>query len=237
MMQTIAEIAGRVAPGAAWRTGSDAASGDVRELRPVRLGELDTRHHPLVKTAVDAARQWAARYQDGESKAPSLVLSGPNGTGKSHIARAIWWSITTAAMDDGGQIDAATRRPVGKFYLAAELLAMLSPDDEMRGQLPGVGQVIGAAPLVVIDDVGAEGVIQFVGKEYQTHERMVRYFRLVDWAYNNDVPLVLTTNLPLPELAGHVGPRAWDRLNEMAPAGQMVSLWGVPSWRVKAGGR
>jgi len=67
--------------------------------------------------------------------------------------------------------------------------------------------------------------------------RYLSLFRVIDWAYGNGVPLVITSNLTIQELAGHVGRRAWDRLMQMAPTGQMVDMSGVPSWRVKAGGR
>lgn len=236
-MQAIGTIisTGTITPGRNWYADRDR--GDIRNLEPVRLADLDTRHHPLVRTAVDAARAWAVRYKDSDTRAPSLILSGPNGTGKTHIARAIWWSMTQAALDADGSMIPGSRRPIGKFFHAAELIASLAPDDELGGQLMPVGQVIGSSPLVVIDDVGAENTIAYVKGEYQQHERQVRYFRFIDWAYSNDVPVVITTNVRLDEMSDHVGQRAWDRLNEMAPAGQMVSLWGVPSWRVKVGGR
>jgi len=237
-MEHAAAIATRIMPGAEWRTPVPyAGEGDIRAMRPVKLDELSLSHHPLVGTAVAAARTWAGRFRDSETRAPSLVLSGGNGTGKTHIARAIWWSVTQVATDSDGSAIPGSRRPVGKFFQAAELIPMLAPDDEDGGRLPGVGFVIGAAPLLIIDDVGAEGVIQFVKDYRQDQERHVRYFRVIDWAYSNDVPVIITTNLKFDALAAHIGPRAWDRLNHMAPAGQMVSLWGVPSWRVKEGGR
>lgn len=237
-MQAIADITTHIKPGVNWRVGSQVAgAGDIRALRPVKLADLDVSHHPLVGTAVAAARRWADRYRDPQTRAPSLVLCGPNGVGKTHIARAIWWAITQIAADADGSVIVGSARPVGKFYQAAELLLVLSPDEEDGGRLPGVGQVVGSAPLMVIDDIGAEGTIPFVRGEYQAHELRVRYFRLVDWAYVNDVPLIVTTNLTVTGLGAHIGARAWDRLNEMAPTGQIVSLEGVPSWRVKEGGR
>lgn len=235
-MQSLADVVrdSRPTPGPRWVAPREGGNPAVAQA--ARLSELDT-SHPTVALAVAAARQWAERMKESNERGPSLILSGPNGTGKTHIARSILWSITTVAVDSDGSAMPGSRRPRGRFYHAGELLAALGPDDEMGGALTAVGHVIGSAPVVIIDDVGAEGTLAYVKGEYQEHERQMRYFRIVDWAYANGVPLVLTTNLSLQTLAAHVGPRVWDRLMEMAPAGQMVDMSGVPSWRVKAGGR
>lgn len=237
-MQEIASVVSRMASGRSWTNGYNTREADSqtigRLMEPVTLADLDT-SHPIVKTAVTAVRRWGERYKTGEERAPSLVLSGPNGVGKTHIARAILWSLKMQATDVDGTVIAGSVRPRGRFFHAAELLAQLSPDDE--GRLGAVGSLVGSAPLVVVDDVGAESTLAYVAAGQQDHERQVRYFRFVDWCDGNDVPVIITTNLTLPELAEHVGRRAWDRLLRMAPAGQMVSLFGVPSWRVKEGGR
>jgi hypothetical protein len=52
------------------------------------------------------------------------------------------------------------------------------------------------------------------------------------------VSIIITTNLSLAggkesQFALHIGGRSYDRLSEMAPAGFMVGLDGVPSWRQK----
>lgn len=240
-MQAIGQmIAGiQPMPGQNWR-GAPTDSGAIHEMRRVRLTDLDATVHPLVKTAVDAARRWAERYKGDEDKAPSLVLAGPPGVGKTHIARSIWWAVSQAAVDDRGHKIAGSERPLGRFLTAADLMAELDPQrrDTFQEAIP-VSLVLGSAPLIVIDDVGAEGVLPFVSQqgEYQDRERQARYFRLIDFCYGSDIPVIITTNLTIPQLAAHVGPRVWDRLNQMAPAGQMVSMFGVPSWRVKAGGR
>lgn len=241
-MQHIGQIVAdeRPTPGVGWRIPQAAGSGEIYEMERVRLTDLDTTVHPLVRTAVDAARRWAERYKAGEDKAPSLVLSGPPGVGKTHIARSIWWAICQAATDEAGRKIPGSERPLGRFMTAADLMAELDPQrrDSFQEAIP-VSLVLGSAPLIVVDDVGAEGVLPFVSQqgEFQTFERQARYFRLIDFCYGNDVPVIITSNLELPALAAHVGPRVWDRLNQMAPAGQMVSMFGVPSWRVKAGGR
>jgi DNA replication protein DnaC len=217
-------------------------------IRRARLSDLDA-SHPQVRAAIDAVRRWRDRYQakadpalDIEPpRAPSLILSGPNGTGKTHMARAILWSVTVCPEDSDGRPLREAARPAGRWFAAPDLLLNLAPaETEYRTvEYAPVSSLIGAAPLVVVDDLGGEGVIPFVKAEYQEFERQSRWFRFIDFCYVNDVPLIITTNLDIQSgaLAAWVGRRAWDRLSEMAPAGQMVGLWDVPSWRVKAGGR
>ena len=235
-MQTIAELIQEhdIKPGRNWR--GVARESDPADMAPTRLHDLDTTH-PVMAQAVAAAHRWAGRVREDSDRAPTLILSGPNGTGKTHIARAILWSMTTVALDVDGRQIPGSKRPRGRFFHAAELLARLAPDDETGGRLQPVGAVIGSAALVIIDDVGAESIFAYVRGGYQEQERQVRYFRVIDWLYANNVPAVITTNLSPTELAAHVGRRAWDRLMQMAPAGQMISTEGVPSWRVMAGGR
>lgn len=237
-MESIAQLIAdhKPTPGVGWRMPQE--SGAIKDINRVRLSDLDTAVHPLVKTAVDAARRWAERYKGGADKAPSLVLAGPPGVGKTHIAKSIWWAVCQSAVDENGQKIPGSERPLGRFLSAADLMQELDPQrsDHFQEAIP-VSLVLGTSPLIVVDDIGAEGVLAFIGKDHQEYERQARYFRLVDFCYGSDIPVIITTNLKLNELAAHVGPRVWDRLNQMAPAGQMVSMFGVPSWRVKAGGR
>lgn len=217
-------------------------------IERARLSELDA-SHSQVRAAVEAVYRWRDRYRarldvalDIEPpRAPSLVLSGPNGTGKTHMARSILWAVTVCPEDADGRLLREAARPAGRWFAAADLLLTLAPaETEHRTvEYAPVGSLIGAAPLVVVDDLGGEGVIPFVKAEYQEFERQARWFRFIDFCYVNDVPVIITTNLDVRTgaLAEWVGRRAWDRLQEMAPAGQMVGLWDVPSWRVKAGGR
>lgn len=239
-------------------TATDDSYSDLRQFRRAQLSDLDTSVHPRVAQAVEAARTWGRRYNSGSTPAPWLILSGPNGAGKSHIARAIWGAFhySFKPMADyeygpgwqarhipaGGVVAGpgaravVIERPTGRFWAAADLLEEMAVRGD-TGISIRVGSIVGSAPIVVIDDVGAEGVLEFIGKEYQDSERQARYFRFIDYCYANEIPGVITTNLTLTELAAHLGRRAWDRLMQMAPAGQMVDMSGVPSWRVRAGGR
>lgn len=249
-MQSISQIAQQYPRPATTRPAGGVERDDltdIRKLPRVRLSDIDA-SHPLVATAVTAARTWVNRYNTFDpdtDRAPWLILSGPNGTGKTLIARVIFWAFRSTTViyegydyGDGPAPDIRIDCPTGRFWPAHELMELLAPPRDDAGAV-GIGTTVGTAPVVVIDDVGAEGVLQYVGKEYQEYERTTRYFRFFDFCYvrGNSIPGVLTTNLTLSQLAAHVGPRAWDRLCEMAPAGQMVDMSGVPSWRVKAGGR
>lgn len=211
------------------------------------LDQLDCSHSG-VRRAVDAARVWKDRYNaamnpanESPARAPSLILSGPNGTGKTHIARAIQWSRASCPVDETGEPLVAMARPAGRWFDAADLVLALAPTQtEWRTvEYASVGQLIGPAPFAIVDDLGGEGTIPFVAASEQSFERQARWFRFVDFCYDRQVSLIITTNLDIQSgaLAEWVGRRAWDRLGEMAPTGQMVGLWDVPSWRVRAGGR
>lgn len=219
---------------------------DIIQGQPVTLASLDLNWHPKVKTAVQAARNWQERrrQQLAENKRQreenieltvepnvSLVLLATAkdpvnctgyGCGKTHIAKSVLWS-------DALWLDGHPLAPTGCFYEASRLLANLDADTLTSAEITG--------PILVIDDVGAEGIIQYVGKESQKHERHARYFKAINYCYERGVSVVITANLTTDQLAEHIGGRAWSRLLEMAPQGLIVDLTGVPDYRRRQGGR
>lgn len=216
------------------------------ELRPDRqrplLSELDITHHPKVAQAVQTARDWyLLRQQQKTTKQPvraSMVLLATQvnkkdgttdldrtgyGCGKTHIARACLW--TECLVMDGEPI-----APIGKFFLAMDIIGRLD------GETPAAVE-IAPAPIIVLDDVGTEGAIQFVGKELQVSERHARYFKIFDYCYQAGVSVVVTANLTIDGLMATIGGRAYSRLLQMAPSGFILDMTGVPDYRRKAGGR
>ena len=210
----------------------------MRIAQRVTLNTIDVTN-PAVADAIKQARAWADRKRNGYMDA-SYIISGPYGTGKTHIAKAILWSIVDEVP---GHPDSAA--PAGRFYLANDLLLKLAArQDNVTGLVHPVrtSSLIGNAPIVVIDHLGGQPVLGFVAGPDQEHERHARYFRFVDYCYTDMVSVIITTNLSLDGLqesdfARHIGGRAFDRLSEMAPKGFMIGLDGVPSWRRKEGGR
>lgn len=222
---------GLIPPGGSRGDGEPVARPAIvpdRAPDAVTLAQLDD-SHPLVRKAIVMARTWAERKWNGVDEA-SLVLVGPTGVGKTHIARAVLWSMVQAAVDDDGAPIAGTERPVGRFYVANDLIQQL--DASTRA-----GQLVGNAPILVIDDVGAEQNIEFVSGDGQQREKQQRYFKLINYCYDFRVSLVITSNLSLGALKDTFGDRAWSRLQQMAPAGFMLDMSGAPDWRVKRSGR
>lgn len=209
----------------------------------VTLDALDATH-PQVQTAVRMAKAWAERKRNGYQDA-SIILCGNNGTGKTHIARAIWWSMTQTAVDTAGHPIPGTEQPSGLFKLSNEWVGLLgnSQDAENGLVFPArASAIVGRAPLVVLDDVGAEQVIPFIKDESQAAEREARLFKLIDHCYTAQVSIIITTNLKIEELAARLGRRSWDRLAQMAPRLSngdtfIVDLFNVPSYRLKTSGR
>lgn len=250
--RTIRDIAANVYPGRGHWAVEEAPAQLSRRARPTLNSLQET--HPDMTGAIAVVRKWGKAFNEARramndtadetaARPPSLILSGPNGTGKTHIARAIQWSLVDAATDeDSRQIDDLVA-PSCRWYSAADLLGLLGHESDSEGYSYSgrPGSMVGGAPFVIIDDVAAELTIPFVAYPAQVMERQIRYHLFFDWCNSNGVPVVLTTNLtaagPDSALAQHVGPRAWSRLMQMVPRGFIVSLWNVPDYRLIASGR
>lgn len=152
------------------------------------------------------------------------------GCGKTHVARAVLWSIYLSR-DDGTPMS-----PAGVFFEANRLILELDADE--RGRY--VETMLRNRPLVVIDDVGNKGTeqeIPRVSAPRQVPERQARYYSVINHCYENGIGVVITSNMTFGELRDHIGGRAYSRLTEMAPKGQWVDMTGVPDYRLKKGGR
>lgn len=244
-------------------TNALAASAPEPEPAQTRqrftLGQLNINRHASVAAAVRKARYWQIEKLSGRNYGISLVLCGSNGIGKTHIARALWWTYICQAVDLDGNPLPGTELPTGRWFDADRLMALLGQTRDPETNMVTTAQaanVIGpkiaptqhnGVPLIVIDDVGSESTIPFVGKDDQAAERQARYFKAIDYCYQSDegagirpISVIITSNLPVNELEAHLGRRCWDRLLQMAPKkpeSMIFDMGNVPSYRKQAGGR
>ena len=73
--------------------------------------------------------------------------------------------------------------------------------------------------LLVVDDVG-----KVRPRDYSFLQGV--FFRIIDDRYTSRKPVIVTTNLSLPELETHIGGAASDRLREMCGAKGLIKMTG-----------
>lgn len=117
-----------------------------------------------------------------------LVLAGPTGVGKTHLALAIAWEW----FEDGFDV---------LFSRADNLLDRLRQsydDNTYHKHFDSICRL----HLLVLDDLGTEQAKDWAGEKMD---------RIVDWRYINRLPLVVTTNAKSEDLAERVASRLADK--------------------------
>lgn len=150
--------------------------------------------HASVAAAKSAAQQSLGNGQ-------GLVLCGPRGTGKTHLAAAM----------------ALTRLREGRlavFVCVPDLLDDMRGDgrrsDDPEGEREGALCVARSAPFLVLDDLGRQRTTEWAGE---------RLYMLINYRYSHDLQTVVTTNADGPrDLAASMGEQGEyivSRLSEM----------------------
>lgn len=137
--------------------------------------------------------EWVQAIAADPAAAPSLLLLGATGRGKTHAAYAALRAATVA-------------RPSIDTWLAittADLLASLRPraDVDTEATMAGYRD----AGILLIDDLG-------VAKHSEWTEETL--YRIIDARYVHMRPTIYTTNLPLDALRDAIGDRIASRLSE-----------------------
>ncbi|MBD9734558.1 ATP-binding protein [Streptomyces sp. H28] len=140
-----------------------------------------------------AARNWADAVTVAPHTAPSLLVLGPTGTGKTHFA----YGALRAVAETGLRVS-------WRAFTEPDLFAHLRPtagrDDEQALQ------DIAAADLLFIDDLGAAKLSDWT-------EEIT--YRVINYRYEQCLPGIYTSNIPPKELAAAIGTRIASRLTEM----------------------
>lgn len=154
--------------------------------------------------AYDAAHEFA-KTADGRE---ALVMCGPFGLGKTHLAIAIThhW---------------IRQRGMGaKFYSASGLWSRIRRTyDEWGGEgEANIYNEVAQAPLLILDDVGRRHTNTEASRNY--------YDRIIGARYERGAPMVVTTNLSIGELESWITLASFSRLAEMAKRGSILSMVG-----------
>lgn len=153
-----------------------------------------------------------------------LYIHGPVGTGKTYIAYAIKHYLENgeahigsaggsgasggnAGGGGGGTVPAKPRRL--QFYNATELLADIRHDFDATDPYAKkhvADRILESRNLLIIDDLGAEKPSEWVAETL---------YRIINHRYENELPVVITSNLSLDQLAQRLGDRTASRLAEL----------------------
>jgi DNA replication protein DnaC len=146
-----------------------------------------------------------------------LVLHGPSGTGKTHLAAAIC-NYQRALQED--------KRQLTLFLVVADLLDMLRSGYK-SGDYEELLELCMTVDILLLDDLGVEKESDWAAE---------KLFQIVNHRYNHQLPLFVATNKPLDDLEPRIYSRLSDddlsvRVNVMAPDHrQRLSNPGAIAW-------
>ncbi|MDB4894746.1 MAG: putative chromosome replication initiation protein [Firmicutes bacterium] len=171
------------------------AAGIAGHMREQTFGRFDLTVYPsedrdYMAKVVEYGKGYASRVAKGTQE-ESLLLTGDVGRGKTFLSTAI------------GNVAVEAHRTVVYFTFSEflDLLRLHKFEDEEKYR-EGLQRLLDA-DLIILDDLGAEKVTEFVAQEL---------FNIINHRMNRSMPMIVSTNLTPQELADAYGPRIASRL-------------------------
>lgn len=161
-----------------------------------------------LREALALCRSLSESVIAGEPSAPSLIMIGNTGTGKSHLGCA----ITVATSDAGKDV-----RRIQASELIRNIKAAWAPKAAYTEQ--EAIDHYGYMDLLVLEEIGVQ---------FGSDTERLYLFEVVNKRYEACLPTVLISNLDMERLTSEVGERVVDRLRE--DGGRLLTFTGK-SWR------
>lgn len=199
----------------------------------IRYDHLKPDEVAIMETAVDAAKGFINDVINGRQRALILhshAVTGVDnktgyGCGKSFLASIVRHRVAEVRVGE-------TIEDLSVSFKAAmhESRTVMGWFDDPNFSLD---TYMANLWLLVIDDVGREGTLRWEGRrlEQQANEKHERYYSLVNYCYQNNKSLLLTTNLTNRELGHLIGLETWDRILHLSPKSYRVDMTGLPTIR------
>lgn len=165
-----------------------SALAKLAAVTPKRYREATTDHADVLA--------WAAQVAASPDDAPSLMLWGPTGTGKTHAAYGAARAIAEAGPARFSMV----------AYTWPDLYAALRPGSATDLERERTMRRVMTTPLAILDDLGTT-------KDSPWTEEVT--YRIINHRYNQCLPTVITTNVAPARLPELVGDRVASRLIEM----------------------
>lgn len=172
------------------------AAGLTGPLREQTFAKFDLTVYPpdlkeYMAELLAYCKRFAQSVADGEPN-DSLLLQGDTGLGKTYLASAV-----------GNHVVAAKRTVVYfTFSEFMDLIRLQKFNEDEEGYREGLQRLLDA-DLIILDDLGAEKVTDFVAQEL---------FNMINHRLNRQKPMVVSTNLRPDELLDYYGERIGSRL-------------------------